>query len=172
MFIVSAELAQSMPIVSSMIITFGLLALIEESAKHIGSIGLLSHEFRFSQREIIVFTFFTVLGFVFIENLIYLFRSDLSMSEWIFRSFFTLIAHVFFATIVSYAWWKALAYDLYSLRYIGVLIMGIVIATSLHIIYNIALREGYIMIICLYAIVGYIFFTRLLLPPSLRNPRS
>jgi RsiW-degrading membrane proteinase PrsW (M82 family) len=161
-----------MPVVASMIITFGLLALIEESTKHIGSIGLLVHEFRFSQREIIVFTFFTVLGFVFVENLLYLFRADLSMSEWIFRSFFTLIAHIFFATIVSYAWWRALSYDLYSPRYIGVLLIGIIIATSLHILYNIALRNGYITVICIYAIVGYIFFTRLLLPPQQRNPQS
>ena len=44
-------------------------SLIEESSKHLMSIGLMSQDFRFSRSDIIIFTTFVVLGFVFIENL-------------------------------------------------------------------------------------------------------
>jgi RsiW-degrading membrane proteinase PrsW (M82 family) len=47
-------------------------SLIEESSKHLMSIGLMSQDFAFSRRDIIIFTLFVVLGFVFIENLLYL----------------------------------------------------------------------------------------------------
>ena len=47
-------------------------SLIEESSKHLMSIGLMSQDFAFSRRDIVIFTLFVVLGFVFIENLLYL----------------------------------------------------------------------------------------------------
>ncbi len=47
-------------------------SLIEESSKHLMSIGLMSQDFAFSRRDVIIFTLFVVLGFVFVENLLYL----------------------------------------------------------------------------------------------------
>jgi RsiW-degrading membrane proteinase PrsW (M82 family) len=84
------------------------------------SIGLMSQDFAFSRRDIIIFTLFVVLGFVFIENLLYLFLSDTGLSTWIFRSFFSLMAHLLASVICAYAWWRALSYEPYSLRYIAI----------------------------------------------------
>lgn len=58
-------------IVSLSMLPLLLSSLIEESSKHLMSIGLMSQDFRFSRSDIIIFTLFVVLGFVFIENLLY-----------------------------------------------------------------------------------------------------
>ena len=84
------------------------------------SIGLMSQDFAFSRRDIIIFTLFVVLGFVFVENILYLLRSDLVLSTWIFRSFFSLTAHLLAASICAYAWWRALSYEPYSVRYVAI----------------------------------------------------
>lgn len=88
-------------------------SLIEESSKHLMSIGLMSQDFAFSRRDIVIFTLFVVLGFVFVENLLYLFQTDMRLSTWIFRSFFSLTAHLLSASICAYAWWRALSYEPY-----------------------------------------------------------
>ncbi|MBC7503728.1 PrsW family intramembrane metalloprotease [Candidatus Gracilibacteria bacterium] len=137
-----------------------LSSIIEESSKHLMSIGLMSQDFAFSRRDIIIFTLFVVLGFVFAENLLYLFRSDLDLSTWIFRSFFSLTAHLLSASICAYVWWRALSYEPYSIRYIAIFSIGFALAVITHLGYNLILREGSMIGLFIYMIVGYVVVTR------------
>ncbi len=133
---------------------------IEESSKHLMSIGLMSHDFAFSRRDIIIFTIFVVLGFVWIENLLYFFQAHISLSTWIFRSFFSLTAHLLASVICAYAWWRAIAYEPASFRYILIFALWISLAVLTHLGYNMILREGSILWLFIYMIVGYVVVTR------------
>jgi RsiW-degrading membrane proteinase PrsW (M82 family) len=92
-------------------------AYIEESAKHLSSIGLLGKDFSFTQKDVILMTIFVVLGFTFAENMLYLIRGTWGGGEWVFRSVFTIFAHIFLSTLCSYFWWRALSEKMFSLRY-------------------------------------------------------
>lgn len=145
------------------IIPFLLSALIEESSKHLMSIGLMSQDFRFSRSDIIIFTFFVVLGFVFVENLLYLvqvIQGKLSLTTWIFRSFFTLIAHLISAIICAYAWWRALSYEPFSYQYIIIFTFWFTLAVMAHLGYNMAMNAGHIIGIYIYMLIGYILITK------------
>ncbi len=135
-------------------------SLIEESSKHLMSIWLMSQNFAFSRRDIIIFTLFVVLGFVFIENLLYLAVSYTSLSTWIFRSFFSLLAHLLASVICAYAWWRALSYEPYSLRYISIFVIWFIIATLTHLCYNLILAEGSMIGLFVYMIIWYIVVTQ------------
>lgn len=131
---------------------------IEESTKHLWSIGLSSQEFRFSERDVLAFSFFVVLGFVFAENLLYFLHWGRTLGEWIGRATFTLVAHIFTTLLFAHFWWKALAYPLGSLRYIMTILGGFMLAGILHIGYNFFLSRGSLLWLILYAIVGYILY--------------
>ncbi len=143
-------------VMTSVVILFFLTPFIEEAVKHIASIWLIGKDFHFSQKDIASFTFFVVLGFVFAENLLYLISAKFSISTWIWRSFFTLIAHVFTALICAHYWWKALSYPLFSARYIGTFLFGFILAGGLHTLYNFLLEQGSIIGLIIYAVVGYV----------------
>ena len=135
-------------------------SLIEESSKHLMSIGLMSQDFAFSRRDIIIFTLFVVLGFVFVENLLYLFASHTALSTWIFRSLFSLTAHLLSAVICAYAWWRALSYEPYSVRYVAIFSTWFAIAVVTHLGYNLILQQGSMVGLFVYMIVGYVVVTR------------
>ncbi len=135
-------------------------SLIEESSKHLMSIGLMSQDFRFSRSDIIIFTIFVVLGFIFIENLLYLIQGDSSLLNWIFRSFFSLTAHLLSAVICAYAWWRALTYEPFSWQYIILFSSGFIVAVMTHLGYNMILEQSNILWLFIYMIVGYIVITR------------
>jgi hypothetical protein len=143
-------------VMTPMILLFSITPFLEEAAKHLGSVGLIGREFKFSKRDIISFTFFVVLGFVFAENLVYLASGQFSLGVWISRSFFTLIAHVFTALICAHYWWRALSYPLFSARYIMTFLIGFALAGGLHTLYNYLLSQGSILGLIIYAIVGYV----------------
>lgn len=124
------------------------------------SIGLMSQDFAFSRRDIIIFTLFVVLGFVFVENLVYLTVGNLGLSTWIFRSFFSLTAHLLSAVVCAYAWWRALGYEPYSFRYIAIFSTGFAFAVVTHLGYNLILAQGSMIGLFIYMIVGYVIVTR------------
>jgi RsiW-degrading membrane proteinase PrsW (M82 family) len=126
------------------------------------SIGMTGKDFRFSRKDIIFFTFSVVLGFIFIENILYFFSWILPVWQWIFRSIFTMIIHIFAATICAHFWWKALSYKLFSFRYFIVFFSGFVLAAMVHMLYNLSLQTGNIMVVIVFAIIGYMMFTRLI----------
>lgn len=138
------------------VMIFLLTPLLEEWAKHLWTVWLIGRDFRFSQKDIVSFTFFVVLGFVFAENLLYLVRGEFSLGVWIWRSFFTLIAHVFAALICAYYWWRALSYPLFSLRYILTFLLGFLLAGGVHMLYNYLIMSGNTIGIILYAVIGYV----------------
>jgi RsiW-degrading membrane proteinase PrsW (M82 family) len=70
--LISTSILPGGAIIALSILPLLISSLIEESSKHLMSIGLMSQDFAFSRRDIIIFTLFVVLGFVFIENLLYL----------------------------------------------------------------------------------------------------
>lgn len=144
-----------------------LSALIEESSKHLMSIGLMSQDFRFSRSDIIIFTLFVVLGFVFIENLLYLLKGNFSLTTWIFRSFFTLVAHLLSAILCAYAWWKALSYAPFSIQYISIFALGFIVAVITHLWYNLILGEGSMIGLGLYLLWAYLVVTRGIIPEKL-----
>jgi len=144
-----------------------LSALIEESSKHLMSIGLMSQDFRFSRSDIIIFTLFVVLGFVFIENLLYLLKGNFSLTTWIFRSFFTLVAHLLSAILCAYAWWKALSYPPFSIQYISIFALWFAIAVITHLWYNLILGEGSMIGLGLYLLWAYLVVTRGIIPEKL-----
>ena len=143
-------------VITPLMLLFFLTPFLEEAVKHLGTVGLIGQDFHFSQKDVISFTFFVVLGFVFAENLLYLASGQFTLGTWIWRSFFTLIAHVFTAIICAHWWWKALSYPLFSARYIGTFVIGFVLAWGLHTLYNSLLAQGSILGIIIYAVVGYV----------------
>ena len=120
----------------------------------------MSHDYRFSRSDIIIFTIFVVLGFIFIENLLYLFRADTSLTTWIYRSFFSLSAHLLSAVICAYAWWRALSYEPFSIRYIAIFSLGFIIAVLAHLGYNLILEQGSVTGLFVYMIVAYVVITQ------------
>ncbi len=143
---------------------FLLSSFFEETSKHLVSIGLAGQDFRFSRWDILMFTLVSVLGFVFSENLIYLMGWDASLGQWLYRSIFSLIAHIIASSFCAYYWWKALSYKLFSLRYIVFFIVWFMLASGTHLLYNWLLSEGYIVWIIMYVVVWYMmlvsFFSR------------
>ncbi len=135
-------------------------SLIEESSKHLMSIGLMSQDYRFSRSDIIIFTIFVVLGFIFIENLLYLFQANISLPTWIFRSFFSLSAHLLSAVICAYAWWRALSYEPYSTQYVSIFSLGFIIAVIAHLGYNMILAQGSTIGLFVYMVLWYVVVTQ------------
>jgi hypothetical protein len=140
--------------------SFALLvtSLFEESSKHLVSLGLAGQDYRFSRSDIFSFTLFSVLGFVFAENVLYLTATDTAFFDWIYRSIFTLIAHVFAASVCAYFWWKALSYELFSVRYIATFLLGFALAIAAHTLYNIFSVSGSFLLLAIYVILGYMAF--------------
>jgi len=142
-------------------------ALVEETSKHLVSVGTTGIQLRFSARDMIFLNFFCVLGFIFSENLLYLIygywqTSQFSIFQWGFRSFFTLIAHVFSASLCAFFWWKALSFPFLSRKYITFFLCGIFLATLSHACYNGLIESNIFYGIILYTLLAYIGFTYLL----------
>lgn len=140
-------------------------AYLEEWLKHISSIGLSSNDFRFSRRDLLVFTFFITLGFITLENLLYFHQAYddgiwIIFLTWIQRIFFALPLHIFAASICVMLWWKALSYKLFSWRYILFFTLWFLLATGVHTLYNILIVWGYILPIIILTGVWYMAFTQ------------
>ncbi len=143
-------------------------ASMEEWVKHLSSVGLSSWGFRFSRKDFLVFTLFITLGFVFFENSIYLIWA---IPRWVWaviwtgitRSIFSLSLHVFAASICIVFWWRALSYWVFSWQYSILFLIGFILATAVHGIFNISIQEWYTLVIIILAILSYVFFTQWLL---------
>ena len=118
-------------------------AFFEEATKHLTTLGLLSRNFRFSLRDLSFFSVFIVLGFVFFENVFYVFGAGISPMTLVFRSFFALSAHLLAVMICTYFWWKALSYPFFSPRYLLYFFVGFLLAISSHALYNYALAANF-----------------------------
>jgi len=145
-------------VVSVFILSFFSRAILEEGAKHLSSIGLLWSDFRFSEKDILFFTLFSVLGFVFAENILYLLFSSFSLGTLVMRSFFTIIIHIFAALVCTVFWWKAMSYRFLSLKYIVIFLFGCLLAWLLHAIANSILASGSIFLLSIMCGLFYLVF--------------
>lgn len=145
-------------VVSVFLLSFFSRAIVEEWAKHLSSIGLLWSDFRFSEKDILFFTLFSVLWFVFAENILYYIFSSFSLGTLIMRSFFTIIIHIFAALLCSVFWWKAMSYKFLSLRYIATFVFGCTLAWFVHAVANSILASGSIILLSIMCSVFYIVF--------------
>lgn len=156
-----------LPLVGS-ISGFLFAAAIEESTKHLSSVGLTAKEFRFSRKDLLIFIFFISLGFVCIENLLYLVRAfPLGIYPLIVtgvsRSLFGLLAHLFSASICVMFWWKALSYGVFSLKYILIFLTGFILASISHITFNLLVSIAPLWSVLVYAFIAYFAFTQWLI---------
>lgn len=140
-------------------------ATLEEGVKHISSIGLTAREFRFSRRDLLVFSFFITLGFVFCENVLYFILAFHStpgtlLAIGISRSIFSLLAHLLSASICILFWWKALSYGVFSIRYSITFVFGCIIAIASHALFNFLIQSNNLLGVILFGIVSYIAWTK------------
>jgi RsiW-degrading membrane proteinase PrsW (M82 family) len=139
------------------------VAWLEEILKHLGvySYRLLSTDTR---KEILLVSVYIALGFVFLENMLYLSgiynRSGFDSSFfWLLfsRSLVSLLLHVFatlLLTVGFYAWFKNASKDT-GMVYVKYFLL----ALFAHAAFNIALTYNATWVLPLYAIVGYFFLT-------------
>ncbi len=151
---------------------FGVIfaAMLEEGVKHISSIGLTAREFRFTRRDLLIFAFFITLGFVFFENLLYFILSIHANPGTLFfmgisRSTLSLLAHLLSVSIGIIAWWKALSYGVFSLRYSIFCILGFLGAILSHAFFNILIQSGSFIGVMLFGVVSYVVWTRWMTVP-------
>lgn len=140
---------------------------LEESAKHIGYISTDTSSYE-SKRWMLMMTFFIVLGFAFIENIMYLFQFiesediGLFLRSWMMRSLFSLIAHVFVSFLLTYAWWKALSYPFFTFRYGAFFLIGSILAIGWHALYNTLIDSGNIFAILIFVSVALFVTSRMM----------
>lgn len=143
---------------TGILITLFLPAFFEEISKHFSMMGLLAKKFSFSLRDLTIFTFCVVLGFVFVENVLYFWKYGVSVFMALFRSFFAFSAHLLAALIAMFAWWKALAYPLVSFKYFLYFALGLLWASFLHFLYNYSIQNGKNIVFFPYLIASYGLF--------------
>lgn len=137
-------------------------AFLEEISKHFSVLGVLSQRFAFSLREIAMFSFCVVLGFVFVENILYLFSYGTSISLAVSRSIFSFSAHLLASLLCALAWWKSLSYRFGSWQYFFWFTSGFFAATFSHFFYNWAISSGNHFIFLPYVLASYGLFVYLI----------
>jgi PrsW family intramembrane metalloprotease len=148
---------------------FFVAACLEEWVKHVSTIALSSRDFRFSRRDLLLFTLFVTLGFVMIENLVYFLsvykNGSLSIvTTGLYRLFFALPLHVLAASICVMLWWKALSYGVSSWRYVFFFTLGFFVAILVHSTYNFLIQRESSVLLLFAAICAYIAFTQWIIP--------
>ena len=156
---------------------FFIAACLEEWVKHVSSIGLTARDFRFSRGDFLVFTFFVTLGFVSVENILYLIEAyrwgTLSVfTTGIYRLLFALPLHVFAASICVVFWWRALSYGWLSWRYISLFLLGFIIAIVMHSFYNLLIERGDIIPLIALLALWYIACTQWLVGSEISEKKA
>lgn len=158
------SLTNILPMVAG-ISSFLFAASLEESLKHLSSVGLTAKQFRFSRRDLLVFGFFITLGFVFLENILYLIKAyPLGFGNifltGITRSIFSLLSHLFAASICVMMWWKALSYGVFSFRYVMIFLSGFLLASFAHLFFNELVASGNMIFVIIFSLIAYFSFTQ------------
>ncbi|PID84606.1 hypothetical protein CSB09_00085 [Candidatus Gracilibacteria bacterium] len=144
-------------------------AFFEETTKHLATLGLIGKNITFSQKDMMLFAFYVVLGFVCIENILYLQVYGFDFWTWVFRSTFTFSAHLLSATLCTLAWYKALSYPLAGWRYFLYFFLGFFAATLVHMGFNYFVETNHFLMLFVYLGAGYIIFTQSLVSVSPRQ---
>ncbi len=148
------------------ILSYSFASSLEESGKHISFLGSTRILLRQKLSEIILITLFIALGFVWIENILYLINTLSKQSlgwvveVWILRSLFSLVIHIFAASVCTYFWFHASFHALGSLRYSLWFLSGFFLASILHALYNYAVAQNAILILFWFFALAYFLLTK------------
>lgn len=151
---------------SSIILVYVFVALLEETMKHVSLYGSISA--LFERKDILLFAVYSALGFVFLENIVYL--SGIGENSGFGSSFFgtlasrsivSLLLHVFASLILALGFIKYTR--LGGLSAMMAFVQGLLGAVFVHALFNVSLTYGKSGIIMLYIFVGYFFFTKVFL---------
>ncbi|MDD3301972.1 MAG: PrsW family glutamic-type intramembrane protease [Candidatus Gracilibacteria bacterium] len=143
------------------------VALIEELSKHINFLGT-SLGFVKTINKGVLYTFFVALGFVFLENILYIYNTYIAyglssdtITVYFSRSVFSLMLHIFCSGVIAYYFSKAyLEYGKsFNLGYVKNLLIGIFFSVLLHSFFDISLEFGWTFVMILYFVFGYFYIT-------------
>lgn len=143
------------------------IAVIEELSKHINFLGY-SINYISSVQKWVLYAIFATLGFVFVENMLYLYNVySVSSFSWeffrvyLFRFVFSLMVHVFCSSLLAYYFTKAYLNfkSFFRWEYIKLLFTWIFFAVSLHAFFDISLTYWWSFIMIIYFLVGYFYLT-------------
>lgn len=143
-----------------------IVAFIEEAAKHFNFLQS-SILYIKSVKDWVLYAIFVALGFSFVENLLYLWSYygahgasfDL-VKLYFFRSAFSIVVHILCSSVIAYYFSKALILyrdkDL-SFSYLKIFSVGLVVSIVLHLVFDVALTLGFVFVIFLYFVGGYLY---------------
>ncbi len=151
---------------SSIIVVYLFVAFLEECMKHLalfGSVGIA-----LDRKDILLFATYSALGFVFLENIIYLSNigetsgfGGAYFGTWFSRSIVSLLLHIFASLILALGFIQfTRRAGLSSVFAYAQWLFG---AVFVHALFNVSLTYGKSGIILLYIFVGYFFFTKIFL---------
>jgi RsiW-degrading membrane proteinase PrsW (M82 family) len=153
---------------SGIIIAYIFIASIEEALKHVSSYISIVPRVT-TAKQILLVAIYSALGFVFIENILYLSGivstagadSSVYYSTLFSRSIISLLLHVFASLILALGFVRYLSEM--TLKAGVALGVSFMMATVVHALFNIALTYGKVWIVALYGIVLYFFMTKIFL---------
>ncbi|MDD2907948.1 MAG: PrsW family glutamic-type intramembrane protease [Candidatus Gracilibacteria bacterium] len=143
-----------------------IVAFIEEASKHFNFLQSSVFYIK-SVKDGVLYAIFVALGFSFIENMLYLYNYYLSsglsfelIKLYFFRSAFSVMVHILSSSVLAYYFSKALILyrgkDL-SFPYLKIFSFGLLMSIILHLIFDVALTLGFVFIIFIYFIGGYLY---------------
>lgn len=153
---------------SGIVIAYIFIASIEEALKHVSSYISIVPRVT-TAKQILLIAIYSALGFVFIENILYLSgvastagaSSSLYYSTLFSRSIISLLLHVFASLILALGFVRYLS-EMTPKAGIA-LAVSFMLAITVHALFNIALTYGKVWIVALYGVVLYFFMTKIFL---------
>lgn len=143
------------------------VALIEELSKHINFLGT-SLGFVKTINKWVLYTFFVALGFVFLENILYIYNTYIAywlssdtITVYFSRSVFSLMLHIFCSWVIAYYFSKAYLeyWKSFNLWYVKNLLIWIFFSVLLHSFFDISLEFGWTFVMILYFVFWYFYIT-------------
>jgi len=143
-----------------------IVAFIEEASKHFNFLQSSVFYIK-SVKDWVLYAIFVALWFSFIENMLYLYNYYINywiswelLKLYFYRSAFSVMVHVLSSSVMAYYFSRALILyrwkDL-SFPYLKIFTTGLIISILLHLIFDVALTLGFVLIIFIYFIWGYLY---------------
>lgn len=143
-----------------------IVAFIEEASKHFNFLQSSVFYIK-SIKDWVLYAIFVALWFSFIENMLYLYNYYLAywvswelLKLYFYRSAFSVMVHVLSSSVMAYYFSRAIILyrwkDL-SFPYLKIFINWLIISIFLHLVFDIALTLGFVFIIFIYFIWGYLY---------------
>ncbi len=151
---------------SGIVVVYVFISILEESMKHLSLYGSVGPGL--DRREILLFAVYSALGFVFLENIVYLshIRESAGFGGTFFgtlfsRSIVSLLLHIFASLILALGFAKYVR--LAGFAAVFAFVQGLIGAIAVHALFNISLTYDKSGIILVYIFIGYFFFTKVFL---------